>query len=40
MTFVLLFLVAILFLSYDQRSIAAQASPAWQQEWEKTLEAC
>ncbi|HYR41424.1 MAG TPA: extracellular solute-binding protein, partial [Terriglobia bacterium] len=39
MTFVILFLGAILFLSYGQRSDAAQASPAWQQEWEKTLEA-
>ena len=39
MTFVILFLGAILFLSYCQRSDAAQASPAWQQEWEKTLEA-
>ena len=39
MTFVILFLGAILFLSYGQRSDAAQANPTWQQEWEKTLEA-
>jgi ABC-type Fe3+ transport system substrate-binding protein len=39
MTFVILFLGAILFLSYGQRSDAAQANPAWQQEWDKTLEA-
>ena len=38
MTFVILFLGAILFLSYGQRSDAAQAIPAWQQEWEKTLD--
>jgi len=39
MTFVILFLVAILFLSYGHPSVAAQGNPAWQQEWEKTLEA-
>jgi iron(III) transport system substrate-binding protein len=39
MTFVILFLVAILFLSYGHPSVAAQENPGWQQEWEKTIEA-
>ena len=36
---VILFLVVILFLSFEQRSHAAQSKPAWQLEWEKTVEA-
>jgi len=39
MSRVFFFLVAILLLSYDQRADAAQTKPAWQQEWEKTLDA-
>jgi iron(III) transport system substrate-binding protein len=35
----ILFLVFILLLSSNQRSQAGQAKPAWQQEWEKTLDA-
>src|SRR5262245_64695554 len=39
MSRVMLFLIIILFLSFAQRSVATQSKPAWQQEWEKTLEA-
>ena len=36
---IILFLVLNLFLGFHQLSHAAQPKPAWQQEWEKTLEA-
>lgn len=36
---IILFLVFILFLGFNPLSHAAQVKPAWQQEWEKTLEA-